>query len=213
MTDPNDHGPDDVQPPGQPGPDPEADIDAAFAAIIAEFSTSVPHGAQTWPASEDLDDELNDEPPEPTGEQSQGAAGCSTDSDLARQRREASRRRIVLPDEELIVTDRSVKPDNHDPLTGAPNVGARGTLDNEDETEGYVPPIPPPLPRGDVVSRLAWGGVLGGPTFLLLAAMAWQTLPSILLLLALLAFIGGFVTLVARMPSERPDDPDDGAVV
>jgi hypothetical protein len=207
MTDPDDHGsnshgPDDGQSPGEPGPDPEADIDAAFAAIIAEFSTSVPRGAETWPTSEDLDDE-----------QSQGAAGGSTDSDLARQRREAGRRRIVLPDEELIVTDRSVKPDDHDQLAGTPDVGSQGTRDDEDEAEGYVPPIPPPLPRGDVVSRLAWGGVLGGPIFLLFAAMAGQTQPEALLLLALLAFIGGFVTLVARMPSERPDDPDDGAVV
>ena len=64
-----------------------------------------------------------------------------------------------------------------------------------------------------MVSRLAWSAVIGGPLFLLLAALAWRNLPSSLLLLALAAFVGGFITLVARMPQEPPDDPDDGAVV
>lgn len=81
------------------------------------------------------------------------------------------------------------------------------------DDEGYVPPEPPPFPRGDLVSRLAWAGVIGGPLFLLLAAIVWQTLPKMLLLAALAAFVGGFVSLVARMPSEAPDEPDDGAVV
>ena len=95
--------------------------------------------------------------------------------------------------------------------SGAGLATPRGEVLADDE--GYVPPEPPPFPRGDVVSRLAWAGVLGGPLFLLLAAIVWQELPKTLLLLALAAFVGGFVTLVARMPSESPDEPDDGAVV
>jgi hypothetical protein len=82
-----------------------------------------------------------------------------------------------------------------------------------DDDGGYVPPDPPPLPRGDLVSRLAWAGVLGGPLFLLVAAIVWQELPKGLLLAALAAFVGGFATLVARMPGDGPDDRDDGAVV
>lgn len=97
-------------------------------------------------------------------------------------------------------------------------VGAGGTMfapqgEVISDDEGYVPPEPPPLPRGDTVSRLAWAGVLGGPLFLLIAAIVWQELPKTLLLGALAAFVGGFVTLVARMPSDPPDEPDDGAVV
>ena len=83
--------------------------------------------------------------------------------------------------------------------------------------EHFVPPEPPPLPRGDTISRLAWAGVIGGPLVLLLAALLGGYLPfpvpTAVLLLALAAFIGGFVTLVARMPGESPDDPDHGAVV
>ena len=76
-----------------------------------------------------------------------------------------------------------------------------------------MPPDPGPIPRGDLVSRLAWAGVIGGPLFLLIATLARQDLPRTLLLAALAAFVGGFVALVARMPTDQPDDPDDGAVV
>lgn len=81
-----------------------------------------------------------------------------------------------------------------------------------DDEERFVPPEPPPLPHGDALSRIAWAAVIGGPLFLLVSALAWRNLPTWLLLTALGAFIGGFVTLVARMPGERPDD-GDGAVV
>lgn len=80
------------------------------------------------------------------------------------------------------------------------------------EEERYVPPEPPPLPRGDLISRLAWAGALGGPLFLLIAVIAWRTAPQILLMLAIVAFVAGFVTLIARMPQHRDDD-GDGAVV
>ena len=85
--------------------------------------------------------------------------------------------------------------------------------DDEPDEGGYVPPEPPPFPRGDLVARLAWGAVIGGPVFLLIAALLWRSLPTAMLLVALLAFVAGFVTLVARMPPDHPDDPDDGAVV
>jgi hypothetical protein len=76
-----------------------------------------------------------------------------------------------------------------------------------------VPPEPPPLPRGDLVGRLAWAGVLFGPAFLLLTAFLWDDAGPLPLALGTLAFVGGFVTLVARMPARRDDSDDDGAVV
>jgi hypothetical protein len=212
MTDPDGQGPagqgpGDAQPAGGPEPRPEIDIDTAFAAIIADFSASPPSGAGPWPASEDLDDPDDAEPDRSrwSGDQA-GDPGGSADGDgrddrrddgRERQdhrweRRDGGRHRIVLPDD---------------------SADEDSSTDEDDEDEGYVPPAPPPLPRGDLVFRIAWTGVLGGPLFLLVAALTWKTLPSFLLFIALLAFIGGFVTLVARMPAERPDDPDDGAVV
>ena len=85
----------------------------------------------------------------------------------------------------------------------------------EDPVEHYVPPEPPPLPQGDVVSRFAWIGLIGGPIFLLVAALLGWELTGWVAATPLVAFMAGFVTLVARM-RDRPDDesdPDDGAVV
>ena len=81
------------------------------------------------------------------------------------------------------------------------------------EEERYIPPEPPPLPHGDLISRLAWAGALGGPLFLLIAVIGWRTAPQVLLMLAIVAFVAGFVTLIARMPQHRDDDDGDGAVV
>ena len=79
----------------------------------------------------------------------------------------------------------------------------------------FEPPAPPPLPSVDTVTRFAWAGVLGGPVVLVLAALAGLPLSGWVGFLALIAFMAGFVTLVARMQDRPPTDsgPDDGAVV
>jgi hypothetical protein len=97
---------------------------------------------------------------------------------------------------------------------GGPLIPSMATpdVDEPDDADAFVPPDPPPLPRGDVISRLAWAAVLGGPAFLLVVVLAWRHAPQPLILTALVAFVGGFITLVYRMPKHRDDD-DDGAVV
>lgn len=86
---------------------------------------------------------------------------------------------------------------------------------DDDPDDHYQPPPPPPLPDIDRVARFAWAGALGGPLLLVIAALAGLQLEGWVGLLALLAFMGGFVTLVARMKDRPPTDsgPDDGAVV
>jgi len=224
MTDPE--GPGDPQPQGERDDKPELDIDTAFAAIIADFARAVPHGVGPWPASEDLDDEDDGHgehgaaelpegrteadgpvapgpaaPPEPPAGGTDGAPPVpgATLGPAPTERWRPPVRRIVVPGAGSATAD-----------GGSVDGGAD---DLDDDEGGYHPPEPPPLPRGDLVSVLAWGAVIGGPVFLLLAALMWRSLPTFLLLLALVAFVGGFVTLVARMPQEHPDDPDDGAVV
>ncbi len=81
--------------------------------------------------------------------------------------------------------------------------------------EHYVPPAPPPLPKADTVTRLAWIGVVCGPLFFLVTALLRIEVTAFAAFLGVSAFVGGFVTLVARM-RDRPaadDDPDNGAVV
>lgn len=111
---------------------------------------------------------------------------------------------------------RPAAPTSWEDLTAdSPAAPAEALGPAEDPTDHFTPPEPPPLPEGDTVSRLAWVGVVGGPALLLLAlVLGWQ-LESWQAVGALLAFMAGFITLVARM-RDRPadgDGPDDGAVV
>ncbi|MDQ1629787.1 MAG: hypothetical protein QOI54_3531 [Actinomycetota bacterium] len=83
------------------------------------------------------------------------------------------------------------------------------------DEEHFQPPPPPPIPVPDTLGRFAWTAVLGGPLFLLVATLAGLDASGWPGLLALGAFMGGFVTLVARMKDRPPSDlgDDDGAVV
>ncbi|MGH8970455.1 MAG: hypothetical protein ACRDV1_10955 [Actinomycetes bacterium] len=85
----------------------------------------------------------------------------------------------------------------------------------DDPGDHYVPPPPPPVPMPDTVGRFAWAGVVGGPLFLLLASVFGLDISGWPGFLALAAFMGGFVTLVARMNDRPPagSGDDDGAVV
>ncbi len=85
--------------------------------------------------------------------------------------------------------------------------------DDEDEDDRYVPPPPEPLPPLDPVAKGAWAGVLGGPGYLLIARLADWQIPDWAALLAIVAFVAGFATLVVRMGDRPRDDDDDGAVV
>lgn len=80
----------------------------------------------------------------------------------------------------------------------------------------YVPPVPPPLPRLDPVTKGAWLALFGGPLYLLISTAAGSTISGLAAFLAVAAFVGGFVILVLRMDNGRPPDSgsdDDGAVV
>jgi hypothetical protein len=92
---------------------------------------------------------------------------------------------------------------------------ARSYTPPEEEDERYVPmPLPPPA-RLDTTSKAALAGVIGGPGYLLVASifLHW-TISAEAALIAVAAFVAGFVTLVVKL-GDRPgrDDDDDGAVL
>jgi hypothetical protein len=84
---------------------------------------------------------------------------------------------------------------------------------DDDEDDRYVPPPPEPLPPLDPVAKGAWAGVLGGPAYLLIGRLADWQVPDWAALVAIVAFVAGFATLVVRMGDHPRDDDDDGAVV
>lgn len=85
----------------------------------------------------------------------------------------------------------------------------------DDPHDHFVPPEPPRGPRLDWISRAAWLGLIGGPVLLIVAAMLDLDAGGRLMLIAVVGFIAGFLTLVIRMGNRLPQDdtPDDGAVV
>lgn len=91
-------------------------------------------------------------------------------------------------------------------------INSEATWDDEGH---FVPPTPPPLPALEPRRKLAWIGLFGAPTLMLLAVVLGWHYPSWLGTLLVGAFVGGFVYLVATMPRKRPGDwsGDDGAVV
>jgi hypothetical protein len=84
--------------------------------------------------------------------------------------------------------------------------------DPDDLDDGFVPPPPPPLPKLPPDRFLAWAGLFGSPTILLVCLVLDLHLPPWLGYLLVAAFIGGFGYLVAKMPRGEDIDPwDDGA--
>ncbi|MFJ6407407.1 hypothetical protein ACIQK9_18030 [Streptomyces hydrogenans] len=82
----------------------------------------------------------------------------------------------------------------------------------------FVPPEPPPLPEADTTTKFAWLAVVGGPVLMLLAVLLRWDMTWWLTTLCVGGFLGGFVTLVARMKGDDEDgdgydDPGRGAVV
>ena len=80
-----------------------------------------------------------------------------------------------------------------------------------DPDEHFVPPPPPPLPKPPPARLLAWLGLFGVPTFVLVTLVAGIALPSWLGLLLMGWFVGGFVFLVASMKPGPGESGDDGA--
>jgi hypothetical protein len=83
----------------------------------------------------------------------------------------------------------------------------------ETTTEGEFVPPDPDFPRGDLITRLAWLGVIGGPLALIIMTLTGWRATTFLLTMSLGSFVAGLIALVSRLPTTRPDDPDDGAVV
>lgn len=84
-------------------------------------------------------------------------------------------------------------------------------LDEYSDEEGFVPPPPPPLPEVPRDRMLAWIGLFGSPTVLLICLVLGIHLDSLVAYALVAGFVGGFVYLVLQMPRGPQDPWDDGA--
>lgn len=180
----------------------DADLDAAFAEIVAGWDDDPARPVPPWPVAEDLaggplsGEQSGEQLPEPPSERSEP---------FSEQAAEQTR----------LDRDRRTRDDlgaSAQPPAGLAAPGPRDWELAAHPEEHYQPPEPPPLPRGDLAGQLAWAGLLLGPAFLLFAALFWRDVGQLWIAVAAAAFVGGFVALVVRLPATRGDD-DDGAVV
>lgn len=185
-------------PPAGPGPGP-AELEAAWADIVAGFHVTVDPTAATWPAAEEVPD--RDDP--------------TADRPVSRP---AGPGALLEPPARFPRWDQRVRPDADDPvdepslLDGLDTFGADLA---DDEDEGYRPPPAPPLPRISSAAILGLVSICAGLLLLL-----WPTLLPVgrnsSLFLAFTALLAGFVTLIWRLrpgDEEDDDDPDNGARV
>ncbi|MFI6155680.1 hypothetical protein ACIBCA_23675 [Kitasatospora sp. NPDC051170] len=171
----------------------QAEQDEIFAALIAQFDDPVDLNNPNWPEVENL--RAQNELKSGYKDGPDRKAGGDDFADLAPQPR----------------------PRSGKPVVPAATPGPRDFELSEESDEGhFVPPEPPPLPAADVTAKFAWLAVLGGPALLLVDAVVWQEVSGWPAWVGITAFLGGFVTLVARMKDrdeDEPEDPNHGAVV
>ncbi|WP_166355276.1 hypothetical protein [Phytoactinopolyspora limicola] len=205
----------------------ERDEDKAWADLVDAFHSDPEprEGTQRWPAAENIDvDEQLDSPSDTAA-----PVGRRPDDDLL-DGGDLQPDGDLRPDGDLLDEDDTDTP-QPDPFAGVrpfSTYPAAGPAEPEQparthqpdpgdaylsDGDHFVPPDPPPLPRGDRVTRWAWTGLIGAPALLLLATvMGWTPSSEVMFVMAG-GFVAGFVTLISRMRGRNPHDPDDGAVV
>ncbi len=179
----------------------DASDDLTWAQIVAGFDQPPRGDVHPWPVTEDLDWPGRD------GTDQAADADASLPDDQPRDRRPDLRG--WLSSRDATATAGSGTGDAS-ASRGRPQEDA-GADELEDR---FVPEPPPPLPQLEPWQQLAWVGVVGGPLLLLVAVLFAIQLPTWASLAAVAGFVGGFITLVARMDDgDSQDGPDNGAVV
>jgi hypothetical protein len=177
----------------------EENDDLTFAQLVAGFDRPLGGTIAPWPVDEDLSAEDARVADERDTRDSRGANSTSGETDTGTGADDRGRR----------WHDREEDPRASDDEYLAVTWQSR----RDESEEHFVPDPPAPLPHLEPYQQLAWAGVIGGPLALLVAALTGVSFPDWISWLAIVGFVGGFVTLVATMSDDDDWDSDDGAVV
>ncbi|MDX3501434.1 hypothetical protein PV689_05855 [Streptomyces sp. ATCC51928] len=206
--------PEGTKPAGDGGSEQERaiDEDAAWAAIVAGYGEEPPDppGAKPFKSIEDLalleDDQRNVTGPD------DGSAGDPADKGSGKTPPKPPEKKPL--GSSVVFAPGVAGPRDYE-LPASKDDGI-DVPDDGDEGH-FVPPEPPPLPEADVTAKFAWLAVIGGPVLMLIAVLLRWEMTWWLTTLCIGGFLGGFATLVARMPHDDDDDtygdPGRGAVV
>jgi hypothetical protein len=99
--------------------------------------------------------------------------------------------------------------------TGQPTTEPAPQYHHDPEAEPFYRRIEPrdPVPHRPEI-LLAWFGILGGPTLIMIASITHWILPRPLLLGLGLIFVASAIYLISQLPERGPGEPnwpDDGA--
>ncbi|WP_282691830.1 hypothetical protein [Streptomyces sp. CC208A] len=205
------------------------DEEAAWAAIVAGYGEEPadPPGARPFRPIENL---VLPEPEELEARETRAASGGDLPKPDKTKREPEPGPDAGDGDEDGDGDDGGRRPALGSSITFAPGVRPGGPRDyslaEPEEAPGggaadeghFVPPEPPPLPEADATTKFAWLAVIGGPVLMLVAVLLQWDMTWWLTTLCIGGFLGGFVTLVARMKGDDEDDdgyndPGRGAVV
>ena len=179
----------------------DAELDSAWASIIAGYDRRIDAAATPWPAAEDLPTASGSRDPLATDPRPDGT--------------EAAPGRPRLPSA-TDISGISVTPRAHDEpslLDGLDTFGNDLPGDPDDD-EGYTPPEPPPLPHISKFTIAGLAGIVVGFVLFLFPDL----LPldrAVVTVFGFVAILAGFITLISRLRTGDDDDidPDDGARV
>lgn len=172
-----------------PGDDGDVDIDAAFNDLVARFDTA--------PADDSL--RPGQKPPSVISD-----PPASEDTAAAEATEKASGPAKDTANE---------LPSWDEPVTESPVLGARD-YELREPPEEFVPAKPPALKAPSLIGWVSWVPVVAVPCFFIFCAIAWKSVPAVVILTAIVVFVAGAGMLVSRLRTTPPEaDGDDGARV
>lgn len=175
------------------------DDEHTWAELVESFHASTDDADRTWPDAENLDSETSDGPPDSPATTTRPGLGQADTAD-----------RSGTADGAAADVDSAARADDGPAEPASRRSPERARADDE---EHFVPPTPPPIPRTDMITMLAWFGVFGTPVLFAVAYVLGQSVSGLVSFIAVVAFIGGFAVLISRLRGHDPHDPDSGAVV